>query len=313
MKKVAFVIPYFGKFNNYFELFLQSCRFNETIDFLIFTDDKTKYDYPENVKVKYMTFSELKEKIQSKFDFKIGLEKPYKLCDFRPAYGYIFEDYLKGYDFWGYCDTDIIFGDIRKFYSEEVLNKYDKIGIFGHASIIKNSRELRNIFACAGSRYQDVFENPSNATIHGSAFDEEYDGSINSILVKHGYKIYENDICANIYMKSSNFRLTKYRKETNSYVTERNKKAIFVFDNGKLYRYNLDSKTKQDYLYIHMQSRSMRVRANNKNLFKIIPNSFDDVNISNLDKEKFKHFNLHYFRLRSHNLIVKIRRAIAHE
>ena len=33
--------------------------------------------------------------------------------DLRPAYGVLFEEYLDGYDFWGHCDLDVLFGRIR--------------------------------------------------------------------------------------------------------------------------------------------------------------------------------------------------------
>ena len=124
---ICLVILYFGKLPNYFNLWLTSCKYNNTINFLLFTDDKTKYDYPNNVRVIYTTFEEIRNQIQSKFDFRITLEKPYKLCDFKPAYGYIFNKYLKGYDFWGHCDLDVIFGNLRKFLPEEILKEYDKI------------------------------------------------------------------------------------------------------------------------------------------------------------------------------------------
>lgn len=94
MKKCCFIIPYFGKLPNYFPLFLKTCQYNTNFDWLVFTDDGTEYDYPQNVQRVEMTFSELKQKIQSKFDFPISLSTPYKLCDYKPAYGYIFEEYL---------------------------------------------------------------------------------------------------------------------------------------------------------------------------------------------------------------------------
>ena len=34
---------------------------------------------------------------------------------------------MVGYDFWGHCDMDLIWGDIRNFITEDVLSKYDKI------------------------------------------------------------------------------------------------------------------------------------------------------------------------------------------
>ncbi|WP_368731163.1 DUF6625 family protein [Lacticaseibacillus paracasei] len=37
MKKCCFVIPYFGNFPNYFQLFLNSCKKNPHYDWLFFT------------------------------------------------------------------------------------------------------------------------------------------------------------------------------------------------------------------------------------------------------------------------------------
>ena len=48
--KIAFVIPYFGKFPNYFELWEHSAAYNKDIDFLIFTDT------PRNKHNIYKTF-----------------------------------------------------------------------------------------------------------------------------------------------------------------------------------------------------------------------------------------------------------------
>ena len=115
MYSIAYVVPYFGKFPKGFQFWLLSCKCNPSIDWLIFTDDKTPYDYPENVKVTYWTFDQMKKKAQAIYDFPIFLERPYKLCDFKPAYGEIFADELKDYDFWGHCDIDLVWGNIRNF------------------------------------------------------------------------------------------------------------------------------------------------------------------------------------------------------
>lgn len=128
MYSIAYVVPYFGKFPKGFQFWLLSCKCNPSIDWLIFTDDKTPYDYPENVKVTYWTFDQMKKKAQAIYDFPIFLERPYKLCDFKPAYGEIFADELKDYDFWGHCDIDLVWGNIRKFYTDAVLGQYEKVG-----------------------------------------------------------------------------------------------------------------------------------------------------------------------------------------
>ena len=49
MKSICLIIPYFGKFKNYFPLFLKSCSYNPTVDWLVFTDTSERYVWPENV------------------------------------------------------------------------------------------------------------------------------------------------------------------------------------------------------------------------------------------------------------------------
>ncbi|MFQ7323498.1 MAG: DUF6625 family protein [Streptococcus sp.] len=55
----------------------------------------------DNIAFKTLSFDDLRKKVQSKFDFKISLKTPYKLCDYKGAGGLISEEELKGYDYWG--------------------------------------------------------------------------------------------------------------------------------------------------------------------------------------------------------------------
>lgn len=142
MKKIKYIIPYFGKLPKNFQFWLLSCAKNPTVNWLIFTDDITEYNYPDNVEVKYTTFEEIKERIQKLYDFEILIDRPWKLCDFKVAYGEIFEDELQGFDFWGHCDIDLVWGNIRKFITDEILEKYEKIGFQGHSTLYKNTKEV---------------------------------------------------------------------------------------------------------------------------------------------------------------------------
>ena len=45
MKKICYIVPYFGKLPKNMKLWLNSCKTNPTIDWLLYTDDKTVYDY----------------------------------------------------------------------------------------------------------------------------------------------------------------------------------------------------------------------------------------------------------------------------
>lgn len=64
---ICMIIPYFGKFPDWIDLFIQSCRKNSEIDFLFFTDDVRMSEYHgENINVVDMTFCEMQNLIYVK-------------------------------------------------------------------------------------------------------------------------------------------------------------------------------------------------------------------------------------------------------
>lgn len=318
MKKAVFIIPYFGEFKSYFQLFLNSCAYNKDFNWLIITDNTRKFNYPDNVRLIHMNFKKLQELIQSKFKFSVCIDRPYKLCDYKPTYGYLFSKYITGYKMWGYCDTDLIFGRISRFIKDKDIENYEKIGIFGHFTLIRNSKKYNRAFMLplnGKEVYKDVLADHDT-----HSFDEEFNNSINNIFEQYNFKIKSNLKLANIYTKSSNFKLTSLANNRHAYNIEKVKKAFFVYKKGRLLRYSIDTDgySVREYMYLHMQSRKMKVQEKiNYNYFKIIPNSFDNVeyleiNTSNIDKIRIKHFNLHYFKLRSHNLYLKTKKAVKH-
>ena len=280
MKKIIFICPYFGAFPNYFNLTLKSIEYSKTIDWLIITDIKEKYDYPNNVKVINMTFTELRKKVQSCFDFDICLNKPFKMCDFRPAYGLIFKDYLDNYDFWGHCDFDCIYGDLRKFLPENILKENERIYCLGHMSLYKNNDRINNIF----KNKLDEDTDYKNIFMKERAFSFDEMGIIR-IMDKEKVKIYNKFVFADIYpwekpLICVETHINIKEKKHNSFVNKE-KKQIFEFDEGKLTSIYLDNKNdrnikEQEYMYIHLQRRFMKNLVVNNNKFLIIPNRFID-------------------------------------
>ncbi|QEM05985.1 hypothetical protein DIU31_021645 [Mucilaginibacter rubeus] len=127
---IGLVACYIGKLPWYFVYFVHSCSYNPDIDFFIITDDES-YDspVPSNLKIIRQDIKEIRAIVSSKLQLEVALFNGYKLCDFKPAYGIIFSDYLEGYDFWGHTDIDIIFGQIRDFISDELLTTHDLISV----------------------------------------------------------------------------------------------------------------------------------------------------------------------------------------
>ena len=169
---VALILPYYGKFPNYFPLWLKSAGANPSFTFMIFTDnDMSSYNIPSNVHVHSMTLEEIRARAARHLDFEPVLNVPYKLCDYKPMYGLIFEDYLCGYDFWGHVDPDIIWGDLGHFITDYLLSKYTRLFRRGHLELYRNTEHV-NHFALHelpgwNISYRDVFR--TNLSMH---FDE---------------------------------------------------------------------------------------------------------------------------------------------
>ena len=312
--KIVLIIPYYGKFPNYFQLFLDSCGKNPAFNWLIFTDDKTPYRFPDNVNVVYNSFAECRERIQSKFDFPVLLTEPQKLCDYKCAYGFIFEDYLKDVDFWGYCDVDVIFGRLDYFITEELLNNFDKIFSLGRPTLYRNTSEINRVFMNefnGKKRYKEVFQ-----TNVGCAFDEWYPENINDIFRQTHYRLKLDNLCADIESYKTRFILNTYnlQKKTYEHMDQRN--MIFEYIEGHIFQIVKENKSfkKKEYPYLHLQKRNMSICINVDTYegYYIVPNRFVplDSNILSLFRKNlvYEILNFQFFKVKYKSLKLRIKR-----
>jgi hypothetical protein len=149
--KIVLLICWYGKWPWYFRFFVHSVKFNPSIDFIIFTDEPIDFELPKNIKIIKYSLSDIRSICSTKLEFDVILPNPYKLCDFKPTYGFLFNEFIKGYDFWGHCDIDLIFGDIRIFMSNKILNDYEVINsrhdyVAGTFTLYKNNTKLNSLF-----------------------------------------------------------------------------------------------------------------------------------------------------------------------
>jgi hypothetical protein len=148
---ICFVIPYFGSWPFWMPFFLESCRRNPDVDWHFFSDCGQPDDLPHNVRIQPVRYEDYLVHISNKLRINFRSSHPYKLCDIKPAYGFIHEDILKGYDFWGFGDIDLIYGKLRDFFSEELLRHNDLISnharrISGHLCLIRNTPHMNSLF-----------------------------------------------------------------------------------------------------------------------------------------------------------------------
>ena len=148
---IVIIIPYFGKWPFWMELFLASCSTNPTVQWLLFGDCGKPEKIPSNVTYQYISFNEYTKKVSDALGVNFSPENSYKLCDIKPMLGFIHEEDIKGFDFWAFGDLDLVYGDLREVYTERLLSKYDLISnhetrVSGHLCLIRNTKLMREIF-----------------------------------------------------------------------------------------------------------------------------------------------------------------------
>ena len=262
--KFKLIIPYYGKFPSIFDLWLKSCKNNPEIEWLLVTDIDCSEVLPLNVKRLNLTFKELKNKFEQKLGMSISLESPYKLCDYKPLYGYLFEEYLKDFDFWGYCDMDVVWGKIFDFLPMELFRKYDKILDLGHLSFIRNDKAINENFKKYRG-YLTILKKPINYT-----YDEAWGGyylGFNGELFQSGYSIYSNrNLYADIDYHHYPFYLAKDKEK---------KPCVCIVEDGRLYMRNSD--ITEEVMYVHFQKRKMNISGEIGKNYIAIPNEIKSV------------------------------------
>ena len=222
--------------------------------------------------------------------FKIFLKYPYKLCDFKPAYGYIFSDLIRDYEYWGHFDiSDSFWGNIEKLLFPILDGKNEKIGFLGHLSVYKNTKEVNErIFLQSNSAQslKNIFNSEKNF-----AFDENNSFSINTIYRDNGLPFKRID---ELYLDiSPRFYAFKNATWNNDLKFERfNEKFIIEWNNGELYKLTIhnDLIVRENVLYVHYQKRKIDIRIdiNRCNRFLLVPNEIIEyIEIDNKNIRKF--------------------------
>lgn len=148
--RVGFVVPYMGTLPRWSKLFFESCRRNPCVDVLLFVQEVPDFPLPENVKCHKMVGDSIVQRIRAFTGLALQDLRGHKLCDFRPFFGGVFADELRGYDFWGYCDIDMMFGDLGRFLTHEFCGSFDAFSahdrqFVGHFTLLRNTDEINRL------------------------------------------------------------------------------------------------------------------------------------------------------------------------
>ena len=267
MKSIVIVFPYFGHLPTQYSMWRESAIRNPSVDFMFFTD--AEVEPTNNIIVHRMSFHDFLQIVQTSFDFPIVLDRPYKLCEYKQAYGYILQKYIINYDFWGFGDLDLVYGDIRSFITDSVLEKKFILG-WGHFTLIHNDEDTNTYFMKKEEGYQyykDAFTT-SKITFfdefnHKGCSDKWRDCQPNSCWLEEPFD--------NVSKPKQSYHFNSLNRGW--------KQVVFEHVDNKLYmlRFNKGKLEKRESLYAHFQHRGMmKDHIKDYNHFLITPSGMID-------------------------------------
>ncbi len=267
MKSIVIIFPYFGVLPVQYKMWRASALYNSSVDFMFFTDANVK---PENnIIVHKMQFSEFQKIVQQAFDFPIVLDRPYKLCEYKQAYGYILHDYIRDYDFWGFGDLDLVYGDIRSFLTDSVMEHSFILG-WGHLTLLRNNEDANTYFMKQEEGYQNYRDAFTTSKI--TFFDEfDHKGCSDKWRDCRPEDCWLEEPFDNVSKPKQSYHFCSLNRGW--------KQVIFEHIDNKLYmlRFNDGKLEKKESLYAHFQHRGMmKDYIKDYNHFLVTPNGMID-------------------------------------
>lgn len=115
-----------------------------------------------------------------------------KVSDYRCALGLLYAKELEGYDYWGTVDLDMVFGDTKKWFPDEMVSQFDVVSnhdtyVSGPFTLYKNSDEVNNLFKSYHG-WQDKMVGGTNGWV-----EQEYSNLLEASGLKYKYMSEQGD------------------------------------------------------------------------------------------------------------------------
>jgi hypothetical protein len=235
--KILVIGTYFGQWPVWFPAFLLSCARNETIEWLFFTDCGMPDASYSNIRFEPMTLGQLNSLASQKLGFLVN-KAAYSQVDLQPTFGVLFQEYIEGFEFWGHCDFDVIWGDVRRFIIEEVLQNYDIVScrrefLAGHLTLWRNKDNINRLFESVPS-YREVLTLSEHCN-----FDEAVISTSIKDLIAKGQKI-----------------RVFWPKDMVFWFRGNSSPTGWLWENGRVYDVN-----QREHIYLHFQAAKKFVRS----------------------------------------------------
>lgn len=277
MKKICLIAVWIGSLPDNYSIWLRSVRENPTIDFYLFTDQETG-DKPTNLFSVKGTLREIKACFEKKLNMHIKLEQAYKLCDYKPIwYCLLPEEVINKYDYYGHGDLDVVYGNIRSFLTDELLEQYDKVFDIGSFTLYRCNDEMKELYKRSMSKDNMAYPYKRAFRTNYACYFDEYMGM--NLLGWQYLRVFRDQLTEDVIQDFGwqNLNFT-------SYITKES--FVFKWEKGRLFRYITDdrgiideSRPEKEYMMVHIQKRRMKIDDSLKNMegvetFWIYPNCY---------------------------------------
>jgi hypothetical protein len=244
--RIGLLACFIGDLPNYYPYFLLTAYSNPSVDFFIINDQLTESTQDQNIHFLKMDLKDLEDRVSLKLGKQFSIYNSWKLNDYKPTFGLVFEDLLKGFDYWGWCDLDMIWGNLDRFLSEEKLKNIDVFTTkenwtAGHFTLFKNEEKLNHLFL----DNPQIYDMLNSETYY--AFEEcchRWDGKFRLIddLISEGKMVSMFDIVQNAMHKGT------IRAKFGEEIREFPDKINYAYLNGKL----TDLADGKELMYYHL-------------------------------------------------------------
>jgi hypothetical protein len=185
LTKVAIIAVYFGAFPKYFDIFKHTAFFNKDYDWFIFTDQVSEPVKENNIHFIPYSLDIYNKRLSTIFNCDIAIKEVNRICEGRPAFAAIFEEYIKDYDWWGWTDLDLLNGNFNKFINDDILNAYDAINATTSTIHKHRTASLNGTIMLLSVRLKDLYKQINNYV--SMLIDGKPDGRYNSYNIEETY------------------------------------------------------------------------------------------------------------------------------
>ena len=168
------LMPYFGRWPEWINLFIESCKWNPDVRWRFYTDCGEPENKAGNVDYVHLGFADYKALVRERLGISFDPSDPYKLCDLKPAYGFIHARDIAGYRFFGWGDIDLVYGRISDFYFPALRASVNALSVrkdmfAGHFAVVRNIAPLRHAYRSIPG-YREALAQPHYCTMDEWAF-----------------------------------------------------------------------------------------------------------------------------------------------